>query len=209
MSEEEKEEEILTAIGRLSIEESTKKGLHKLPANFYRLVEKGEEKLINSLKQPDIVYVVKLKEINRLNESKKRLRSLIDARMKKIAIMATLYATHPSPNETTNIENLLPPEKQIYENMKKLLYQFIEKNASLIVTNNEEPEKSLLKIDSIPDEKTEEEILVKVNVDIGEISWLNNRKFYLTKEDILYLPVTIAKLLEEDNKVTVINKVNA
>jgi len=195
----EDKEDISGTIGRYSIEESRKKSLIKINSNVYHLAKKElndlDKKLSDTLTGEERAYTLLT-----IKKAKESMKKLIEERIKKISSLAILYSLHPSPSDTTDINNMADEERELYYNIKKLLNAYVSDNFDYLYNNTKRNDTTKPKAKEIHEE---EHILVRALEDIGDIAWLNNETYRIYREDLLYLPVPLANELQKNKKIEI------
>jgi|GEM_PF-5517334 len=195
----EDKEDISGTIGRYSIEESRKKSLIKINSSVYHLAKKElndlDKKLSDTLTGEERAYTLLT-----IKKAKESMKKLIEERIKKISSLAILYSLHPSPSDTTDINNMADEERELYYNIKKLLNAYVSDNFDYLYNNTKRNDNTKPKAKEIHEE---EHILVRALEDIGDIAWLNNETYRIYREDLLYLPVPLANELQKNKKIEI------
>jgi DNA replication initiation complex subunit (GINS family) len=195
----EDKEDISGTIGRYSIEESRKKSLIKINSNVYHIAKKElndlDKKLSDTLTGEERAYTLLT-----IKKAKESMKKLIEERIKKISSLAILYSLHPSPSDTTDINNMADEERELYYSIKNLLNTYVSNNFDYLYNTTKRNDTIKQKTKEIHEE---EHILVRALEDIGDIAWLNNETYRIYREDLLYLPLPLANELQKNKKIEV------
>lgn len=179
-------------------EMTNKTTLSKIDEDFLNRVKeylKDVEEKIEKLKELSNPLIEK--EIEKIRAEAENVKKMIEKifveRCRKIVYLALAYSeTHP---KLAPIEDLLPEEKQLFEEMSTKIYQVRKMILDKIFGYKEE--KYIKESDA--------EILVRILEDIEEFAWEDGEVYGpYNKDDLVKLPKEVVEILKEKKKIEVV-----
>ncbi len=174
---------------------SSKTALSKIDEDFIEGIKKYIDEIEEKIKKAEEIKNPLIeKEIDRmkaeLDNIKRMVEKIVKERCRKIVFLALAYSE--SDPSLAPVENLLPEERQLFEELATKIYN----TRKILLEKMLGEEKSIKK----------DRVLVRVLENIEEFIWEDGSVYGpFSKEDIVKLPEGVARMLKERGKVEVIS----